>query len=383
MSERDRDRGREWGRVVSPAVVTASGLGLVAVELRHATRMESALGVSLEAVLPLALALALASAGVWLARSPFDGDGRLRVAGWSLVGGASMLLVTAWIIAHQLIRGGSFHHAAFVLTNGSVVGGIGGFVVGVYDARSERRRAALADERRKLARERERMAFLNRLLRHNVLNEMNVVLGKSDSLYGRVDDGSRDDLRAITRCSEDVVGLIQKVNTLTYAATDGEPSLEPVSLSEALAGEVERLRLARSRAKVVADVPPDLAVRADGLLSEVFENVLSNAVDHHDGDRPRVTVRARRRGARAVVTVADDGPGIPDGRKRRLFRAAEPDVPASGHGVGLVIARVLVDRYGGEIRVEDNEPTGTVVRIELPIASSATRPPERAIPPTT
>ncbi|WP_254545371.1 sensor histidine kinase [Halomarina pelagica] len=362
----DRTRPLSVDRV-GPAVISGIGLILAVVELEHVVKMDTPLGVVLEAGFPLALACALTYAGVWLGRNRFGREETLRVIAWFAVGTVGMLLVTAWVIVHQLIRGVPFHHTAFVLTNTAIVGGIGGFVVGAYDARSERRRRALADERRNLARERERTAFLNHLLRHNVLNAMNVVLGRADSLSSHVDDDGRDHLGSITRCSEDVVTLVQNVSTITRVVSEErETALESVDLSETLERGVENLRLAYDEAEVVARVPPGIEVWADGLLSEVFENLLLNAVQHND-DSPRVTVTASvaEDGGSAVVSIADDGPGIPDDAKRKLFRASHAELSRSGHGVGLVITRVLVRRYGGDIRVEDNEPTGTVFHVEL------------------
>ncbi len=358
---------------VAPALISGLGLALAAVELEHVVQMDSTLGMTLEAGVPLVLACALVLAGVWLARSGFDPEGTFRILSWVAVGTAGMLLVTAWVIAHQLIRGEIFHHTTFVLTNTAIAGSIAGFVIGVYDARSKRRQAALVEERRKLTRERERMSFLNHLLRHNVLNEMNIVLGRADSLCGQVSGEGRDQLAAINRCSENVVDLIRKVSTLTHVASEHRDiRFEAVALAEVIDRQVENLRLAFDDVVVETDVPPDVTVSADDLLSEVFENVLFNAVQHNEGVA-HVAVEAARSpdGETVTVSVTDDGPGIPPGDREDLFRVTEADVGGDGHGIGLVITRVLVTRYGGDVRVRDNDPTGTVFEIDLPTACSA------------
>jgi len=75
-----------------------------------------------------------------------------------------------------------------------------------------------------------------------------------------------------------------------------------------------------------------------------------------------VTVALEADGRTATVRVGDDGPGIPDDRKETVF---EPRT-GTDHGFGLYLVRTLVVSYGGEIRVEDNEPRGSVFLVELP-----------------
>ncbi|WP_254535621.1 sensor histidine kinase [Halomarina litorea] len=368
----DRFAARHPG--VAPALISGLGVAMAAVELEHVSQMDTTIGMTLEAGVPLALACLLVVAGGWLARSGFDPEGTFRILSWVVVGTIGMLLVTVWVIGHQLIRGETFHHTTFVLTNTAIVGSVTGFVIGVYDAQSKRRRAALVEERRKLTRERERMSFLNHLLRHNVLNGMNVVLGRADSLRNEVSDEGRGHLDAIHRCSEDVVDLIRDVSTLTHVASEQrDAQFGPVDLASILDRQVEGLRVAFDDVVVETDVPAGVSVCGDDLLSEVFENVLYNAVQHNEGVA-HVTVDADLApdGETVTVSIADDGPGIPPEQRDRLFRVTEADVGRDGHGIGLVIARVLVTRYGGDIRVRDNEPSGTVFDIELPTACAAT-----------
>ncbi|WP_233204297.1 ATP-binding protein [Halegenticoccus soli] len=347
-------------------MISGLGLLLALVEIWHAFEMETTLGVMLEAVLPLLLAIALIYAGYWLSCSGLDSTGIGRILGWFTAGTIGMLLVTAWVISHQLIRGLPFPHAMFVAMNTVTVGGIGGFLIGVYDVRSRRRAERLARERRNVARERERIAFLNHLLRHNVLNEMNVALGRIDSVRPHVQPDGQKHLETIRICGEDIVTLVQKVKTFTRIVSDGcDTALRTVDLSRTLERELEKLRLSFGEVTVVADVPPDVHVIADDLLSEVFENILLNAVQHNDAAKPVVRISVDDAADRVRVTIADNGPGFPEQLKERVFVVEGANTYAASHGVGLKIANALIERYRGVIRVEDNKPTGTRVHIEF------------------
>jgi len=69
-----------------------------------------------------------------------------------------------------------------------------------------------------------------------------------------------------------------------------------------------------------------------------------------------------------TIRIADNGPGIPDERKERVFGRGEQGLESAGTGVGLYLVDTLVERYGGSVRIEDNTPCGAVVVLTLPTA---------------
>jgi signal transduction histidine kinase len=104
------------------------------------------------------------------------------------------------------------------------------------------------------------------------------------------------------------------------------------------------------------------------MLSSVFRNLLTNAIQHNDKDIPEVTASVKRADGSVLVRIADNGPGIADDRKDEIFKQGKMGLDSSGVGLGLYLVDTLVTRYGGEVRVEDNHPTGAVFTVELPIA---------------
>ncbi|MDI3417217.1 sensor histidine kinase [Streptomyces luteolus] len=105
-------------------------------------------------------------------------------------------------------------------------------------------------------------------------------------------------------------------------------------------------------------------------LGRVLGNLLDNAQRHA---RSRVTVEARAEGTRAVLTVADDGDGVPAQERERIFqRFVRLDDARSrddgGAGLGLAIARDVVERHGGRLTVAESAAGGALFRVELPLA---------------
>ena len=125
--------------------------------------------------------------------------------------------------------------------------------------------------------------------------------------------------------------------------------------------------------EVVVDDP---ALTADGdpeRVHQVVANLLENAVRHSPAGGT-VEVRARRAGADVVIEVADEGPGIPEAEADRIFerfyRADEArSSQAGGAGLGLAIARWIVDLHGGDIHPERREPHGCRMVVTLPTAA--------------
>ena len=218
--------------------------------------------------------------------------------------------------------------------------------------------------------ERERFDYLNHLMRHDVLNAMSVVIGLSHLLEeDETDPERRERLADIRRRSESVAGFIGRMRTLVEATNPDSP-LYPVDLAAVTREAVATVRLGNDDAVVETDLPERAPVEANALLSSVVENLVGNAVEHNDTDRPHVHVSVRREDDRVALRVADDGPGFPPDRREEAF---EPS-GRGDHGFGLYLTRSLVERYGGTIAVTDNDPRGSVVTATfLPADAAADR----------
>ena len=233
----------------------------------------------------------------------------------------------------------------------------------------------LRTQSRRLAQQDRQFEVLNRVLRHDIRNDMNVVLGWLDVLDGHVDDAGRPQLRRIESASQHVVELTAVARDL--ARTMGEDAddglaLEPVSLTRMLLEEVEKCREAFDEATIERPAsPPRLTVTANELLPSVFRNLLNNAVQHNDGS-PVVSVSIDETDGRAVVRIADNGPGVPDEVRADLFAPAVKGVDSTGTGMGLSLVSTLVDTYDGEVWVEENDPTGAVFCVALDVDAAST-----------
>ena len=124
---------------------------------------------------------------------------------------------------------------------------------------------------------------------------------------------------------------------------------------------------------VEAEVQPDLNIVADeALLSRALDNLLDNARKYGGGPQSPIRVRAAREGPDAVLSVSDSGAGIPPDELERIFdpfyRGTTARARESGFGLGLALARRIVEAHGGTIRASNVDGGGARIEMRLPTA---------------
>ena len=194
---------------------------------------------------------------------------------------------------------------------------------------------------------------------------------------------ARDFYEMMQRQVDHMVRLIDdlmEVSRITRGKIELRP--EPVQLAEVLSEAIELARPQMQAAghELVVDLPAgDCPLLGDRVrLTQVFSNLLNNAVRYTPAGGGRIVVRARGVNDVAQVSIRDNGVGVPPEMLDHIFgmfvqvsgtaRAAQ-----GGLGIGLTLVKTLVDMHGGRVRAaSDGIGTGTEVIVELPIADGAT-----------
>ncbi|OAQ54052.1 PAS domain-containing sensor histidine kinase [Natrinema mahii] len=221
-------------------------------------------------------------------------------------------------------------------------------------------------------RERE-LTVLNRIVRHDIRNEMNVVIGRGELLADHVDPDGKEHLELMLESSDHVVDLTQVIGDLVETlTTDGDLDLKPVHLLPVVRNQLEKARTSYPDAtfRVDGEPPTNVTVRANEMLSSVFTNLLNNAVLHNDADTPRVVVSIADRDGLVSIRVADNGPGVPEGQRDEIFGRGQKGLESEGTGIGLYLVDTLVEGYGGDVWVETAEEGGAAFVVELPKAGA-------------
>jgi two-component system, OmpR family, sensor kinase len=121
------------------------------------------------------------------------------------------------------------------------------------------------------------------------------------------------------------------------------------------------------RTRTITTSVPELTALGDrDALKQVLLILLDNALKHTQGE---VAVQAETSGGEARISVCDQGPGIPPDQIAHIFDRfyrGEADRQAPGFGLGLPIARALIEGQGGRIQLESQVDQGTRVQLFLP-----------------
>ncbi|WP_231184675.1 histidine kinase N-terminal 7TM domain-containing protein [Haladaptatus sp. DYF46] len=213
----------------------------------------------------------------------------------------------------------------------------------------------------------DQIEFFNGVLRHDILNGITVINGNLELLEPHVEASGKSHFETVRNWSADIGQLTEKVRSVSQTVTASESvSLETVSLSMALSRRVTKVRNTYPRVDVEADIPEELFVRGNELLGEVIENVLLNAIEHHDDESPSLVVRTRQADESVRVEIEDDGPGISEDMKTRVFDRNVTSAATGSIGFGLYFVSVMMDQYDGSVWFEDADPRGTVAVLSFP-----------------
>ena len=192
-------------------------------------------------------------------------------------------------------------------------------------------------------------------------SRLDAELARDDAEIVELDDllrGYRDTYRNISSSGR------KKLPTLTFTIVPDAGSNESKSSAN------------RRKAQVLS---PWCISGHKGRMSQVIANLIENARSFVPADNGKIDIELKRQGSFAVVTIADNGPGIPPENTERIFERFYTDRPSKeefgqNSGLGLSITRQIIEAHGGTISADNvpaTEGTGAVFTVRLPIAGAA------------
>ena len=238
----------------------------------------------------------------------------------------------------------------------------------------------------RLKRREKQVSVLNRLLRHNVRNDLNLLRGYAQTLRDHDDEEVVAAGTVIDRIADRWLGLAEKGREIEQLSTAA--SRRTVALQDLLTSA--QTTVEQDRPEGVIDVnfdgvDPELPVSEQWYpaIVELCENGIKHATPRtDDGDTTAadvdgpgsmatpasvtITVTPGSHSGWLVIAVADDGPGIPP--DERITLQGDTETPLRhGSGLGTWLVRFVVEQFGGRISVEEHETGGSVVELHLPL----------------
>ncbi|WPZ34788.1 HAMP domain-containing sensor histidine kinase [Thalassobaculum sp. OXR-137] len=228
----------------------------------------------------------------------------------------------------------------------------------------------MKEEMRAALRQRTRLAALGTAvskISHDLRNMLSTATLISDRLAMSQDPDVQKVTPTLVKAIDRAVALCS--TTLNFTRETPPLKLAPLRLADLIADLRADLAPVQGREiQVHLDQTGDVVIQADrDQMYRALSNIASNAVNA-GADTLRVTVREE--GGRLLVDLADNGPGIPEEGRGRLFQPFQFSTRRDGTGLGLTIARDLVQAHGGSLTLERTGSDGSTFRMNLPVQSA-------------
>ncbi|WP_436902895.1 sensor histidine kinase [Halovenus halobia] len=231
--------------------------------------------------------------------------------------------------------------------------------------------ADLEEQMKQLEKSNERLQQFAYIASHDLQEPLRMVSSYMSLLESEYSDELDEDAQEYIDFAADGANRMQDMidELLAYSRvrTEGEEFTE-TDANEVLTETLQslELRIDESGATVTSDDLP--RVEADrSQLGQLFQNLISNAIDH--ADAPTIHVSSESRGDDVVFSVEDNGPGIPESQQEGVFELFKRgDRDGDGTGMGLAICDRIVSRHGGEIWVDSEEGEGATFSFSMPRA---------------
>lgn len=222
----------------------------------------------------------------------------------------------------------------------------------------------------------QRLQVMYRVLRHNLRNEMSVILTYADLITDLTTDEQIVDAAAtIGDAGRDLTNLSDRARQIENAI---EPDVDrrPIDVANLVSEVVDDVDEQYVSVDVTASMPEEAWALALPSLRLAVENICENACEHNDSPDPQVEIDvtvasqhdhdegAGEASAEVRISVVDNGPGIPD-QEKEAIRTGRETALEHGSGLGLWLTYWIVKNSGGTLTFSDNDPRGTVVDILL------------------
>jgi len=206
------------------------------------------------------------------------------------------------------------------------------------------------------------ISVINRVLRHNVRNELTVINGYAEVLADDLDGEPEANAARIVEAADRLLDLTESAQKIEQTRCES-PELESHDVVSVIEEVVTRVEDQYPNASIAVDAPESAMALTLPRIETAFFELLDNAAKH-GGEAPSIELDVDVASRRVTTTIADDGPGLPETEREVLATGTEEPL-IHGSGLGLWLAYWIVTTLDGDIEVPDTD-RGTTVKLGLP-----------------
>lgn len=213
------------------------------------------------------------------------------------------------------------------------------------------------------------LKVIDRILRHNLRNDLNVISGNAEILAGLTNGEGAVPARNIETTSRKLIELADKERKIVDLLT-GETRRITIDLHRACETAADVTRVEYPEITIDVSCPGDLHICGVPDFREAIGELLENAAKHGDGPEMVISLEATRTNGSVTIRVTDTGPGLPEEEGNVLVGAEEMEPLSHGSGLGLWLVNLMVSRSNGSVAYETGPDGGTTVIVTMPVSAA-------------
>ncbi len=209
----------------------------------------------------------------------------------------------------------------------------------------------------------EREDFLHSMLRHDIRNKTQVIQSYQSMLKDYdLPEEALEYLENANRAAKNNMKLIEKIRALKDIKEEDE--IKNVNIGQVIKNRIRSNIVDDLRKDIDIEIEDiDFEVRAGPLIGQVFLNLVENSVKHCNCER--IKISGKEADGKIIVSVEDDGIGVPEDEKEKIFERGYKSGETGGTGLGLFLSKEITESYGGKIEVEDSKHGGARFNVHL------------------
>jgi len=184
------------------------------------------------------------------------------------------------------------------------------------------------------------------------------------------EDSDNEMLDIIKGSSDKLLQVMDNATTLAQVTLGDRIKLKEIDITEILysVGKEISSQVKQSDMTLIIDVPNELIIKVNPIISEVFSNYINNAIKYARKGK-QIIVDSEKQGGFLIINVKDFGTTISENKRSEVFdRGVQiDDKKKFGQGLGLAIVKRIAEAHNAEVGVKPNEPTGNIFYIKIPI----------------
>ena len=213
---------------------------------------------------------------------------------------------------------------------------------------------------------RRQLRVVDRVLQHNLRNALTVISGRAEQMAASESDEVAEGASDIASRADELLTTSEKAHHITEVLSDVAET-ESIDIAQTIEGISKSIAAEFPSASLSTSIPDEPAIAsASTWIERAIDELLRNAIIHHDGEYPTVTVDVRIDTETIAVVVTDDGPGLSEMNRDVLETGEAVDALYHGSGLGLWLVYWVLQQSGGSASVTPVDPRGTAVTITLP-----------------